>query len=861
MAYYLEYPLEKGFIHNWLVTGPQMTPVSNLEQFGGAEPLKLQIARHYDTAAPGVDGAPVADDSFQADGQTLTLTIYRCLDDHFVDWSTFCHTWHYLRAWAFAQVQCQAAQMTSFVLTTNGPADVWINGEHVHRQAHFYHQEPCRVAFQAELRQGVNDILVRAVEVAARECPYVMALQMADPAQREGVVVRVPTNNERTDRWQLFERLFDHAYAERNVWYKGNEIFLRWSDELPPQEVKYLYQIQDSLRRAYLEGFAEAGQVVDVGHPARLWEKPYFIALRPTPQEYYQMGLRYERRIPIHVLDTEYSTRPYGTWEERRQEALEHAAKRENNLFAEIAKMALGQWERLDESVILESVAGINRRGDCSDFYLAGLLGVMYRYMDNPAFPPALRQPLQDCVLGFKYWFDEPGSDAMCYTTENHSILFHTCEILAGQLYPDRVFGNAGQTGQWHRLKGEQLALAWLRKRGTTGFLEWNSNCYFEEDLLALSHLADLAENDEVGDLAAVLMDKLLFVMALNSYQGVFGASHGRTYTPMIKGGQLEPTSGISRLMWGMGVWNQHIRGVVALACSAYELPFIIADIAAEPQPGSPSAAVWSREHHTGSPEAWRASGSLGNEVNLATYKTPYYMLCSAQDYHPGEKGYQQHIWQATLGPDAVVFVTHPPCCSEEGSHRPNFWHGNVILPRVVQWRDALIAIHQLPADDWMGFTHAYFPTQAFDQYIIRDGWAFAQKGGGYLALTACQGIELVQRGPGAYQELRSSGTDNVWLCQMGHMELDHSLEDFHRRVLALDVEWAEQSVRWRTLRGDELAFGWQGPLTVNGQEQPITGFKHYENPYCVADLPAEQMEIRLGEYLLRLDFSLRSQG
>ena len=24
----------------------------------------------------------------------------------------------------------------------------------------------------------------------------------------------------------------------------------------------------------------------------------------------------------------------------------------------------------------------------------------------------------------------------MCYTTENHSILFHTCEVLAGQLYP-----------------------------------------------------------------------------------------------------------------------------------------------------------------------------------------------------------------------------------------------------------------------------------------------------------------------------------------------------------------------------------------------------------------------------------------
>ena len=40
-------------------------------------------------------------------------------------------------------------------------------------------------------------------------------------------------------------------------------------------------------------------------------------------------------------------------------------------------------------------------------------------------------------------------------------------------------------------------------------------------------------------------------------------------------------------------------------------------------------------------------------------------MLSSAQDYHPGAKGSREHIWQATLGPAAVVFVTHPANSSE----------------------------------------------------------------------------------------------------------------------------------------------------------------------------------------------------
>jgi hypothetical protein len=238
-------------------------------------------------------------------------------------------------------------------------------------------------------------------------------------------------------------------------------------------------------------------------------------------------------------------------------------------------------------------------------------------------------------------------------------------------------------------------------------------------------------------------------------------------------------------------------------------------------------------------------------------------MLCSAQDYHPGENGYQQHIWQATFGPDAVVFVTHPPCLSEEGSHRPNFWHGNVVLPRVAQWKDVLIAVHKLPDGDWLGFTHAFFPAWAFDEHALREDdngrlWAFARKGEGYLALTAARGLEFITRGDNAYRELRSYGKNNVWVCHMGRAALDGDFAAFQDKVLALDVSLDDLSARCATLRGETLSFGWQGPLMRNGQPQPITGFKHYDNPYCVADLPASQMDVCYGEHGMRLDFSAR---
>lgn len=824
---YLEYELQDGFVQNWLVAGPYVEPLSDDDP---GDRLGLIRRRHNPIAE--IHSPPAELGSFQIGEQKLKWRYHRCLDDHLVDLSSFYHLRGHLRAWAYCRLSLPDDQNVTLELFTNAPADVWLNMEHVHRQEHFGWQG---VTFKLALQAGDNEILVRLENLAERDTPLMLALRADDlpPDAR----VRIPTRTEYAARRQLLEHIFEQAYVERRIVRKGNKIILRWPDDLDAR-CHYWLCIQDHLERTYVEALPEAepSAWVDIGHPARLWENTYYVALLPRPEEYYERDIRYRRAIPVHVVDNEYSDAPYGDYEERRREALEDAARRDLGLYSEIARLALGRHDQVRKDAIRDALAGINLRRDCSDFDLVGILGMLYRYPDSPALDDELKQEIEECVLNFKYWHDEPGRDAMCYATENHSILFHTCEILAGQLYPDRRFTNIDRDGRWHRQKGERLALEWLRKRGRTGFTEWDSNCYFEEDLLALSHLAELAQDEQVREMAAVVMDKMFLTIALNSFKGAFGSTHGRTYVPHIQSARLESTSGISRLMWGMGLFNRHIRGTVALAGSKYELPFIIADIAADlPE------EMWNREQHPG--------------VSKVTYKTPDYMLCSAQDYNPGEKGYQQHIWQATLSADAVVFVTHPPSMSESNSRRPNFWAGNAVLPRVAQWKDALIAIHKLPADDWMGFTHAYFPTPAFDEYRLREGWAFARWRRAYLAITAARGIELIKRGPAAYYELRSYGTENVWICFLGNTPRDGSFADFQRKVLSLGVDLQGLTARCETPHGDELAFGWKGPFTVNGREQPLSGFKHYENPYCTADFPTEVIEVRYDDYLLRLHF------
>ena len=78
---------------------------------------------------------------------------------------------------------------------------------------------------------------------------------------------------------------------------------------------------------------------------------------------------------------------------------------------------------------------------------------------------------------------------------------------------------------------------------------------------------------------------------------------------------------------------------------------------------------------HLLAPASWLlnpdSNGTLTSEVNKVTFRTPDYQLSNAQDFRKGEKGYQQHIWQATLGPYALVFATNPELAARRRQPAP----------------------------------------------------------------------------------------------------------------------------------------------------------------------------------------------
>ena len=168
---------------------------------------------------------------------------------------------------------------------------------------------------------------------------------------------------------------------------------------------------------------------------------------------------------------------------------------------------------------------------------------------------------------------DEPGDDVMWFYSENHALMFHTCQLLAGELYPSETFSNSGMTGLQMQQKAKGLLLEWFRGFLNEGFTEWNSSAYLPIDLLGLASLYAWTQDGELRALAKRGMDYVFYLLAVHSRKGFFAGSSGRTYLKEQFGNWSNCTSFMSWIGYGCGTPGHAGKGVVSLCLSDYEPP------------------------------------------------------------------------------------------------------------------------------------------------------------------------------------------------------------------------------------------------------------------------------------------------
>jgi hypothetical protein len=497
--------------------------------------------------------------------------------------------------------------------------------------------------------------------------------------------------------------------------------------------------------------------------------------------------------------------------------------------FTEISRLATtGDFSGRNEANLNAALDYIDRRFDCSDFSLHGLLRLFYLYRDNPDFPATTRARLGQTILNFKYQEDEPGPTMMFTRSENHRILFHSAEFLAGNLFPGATFPNSGMSGGQHAEKGARLANEWMRDRAKHGFEEWLSNTYFEEDFLALLNLFQFApDGSETKRLAGGLLDLLTFILASHHFHGTLATTHGRAYEQSILHPELEAVRPIIWLLFGLPKsLNQSCSiGAVALATSAYAPSPAVLEMALDTAPLATRSRMGSF--------AWNPEARGG--INCLTNRRDDYMVSGMVEARLGSFNAQAHAGQITLKGGVPIFVS---CFDNPGPDaRPSYWGGQFRCPKTIVSGDILAYIYDIP--DVSGLTHCYFPLPDFDEVAEAGRWLCGRKGDAYVGVYSIKKYNVTGAGAWKNRELLCGEKRNIWILQAGSRNDYGSFEQFRTalRDARITVDGGVgESVRYVAPRNGELFLSHRETCTRDGAPVLEKPFPMLENPRGRAD-------------------------
>ncbi|WP_338357798.1 hypothetical protein [Yeosuana marina] len=232
-------------------------------------------------------------------------------------------------------------------------------------------------------------------------------------------------------------------------------------------------------------------------------------------------------------------------------------------------------WSRLDSTLEY-----IHLEYDLSDFHLVNLIRIIYEY--GELIPEEYKRKIEEVLFNFRYWWDEPGENGMCYWSENHQILFASAEYLVGQKYPEVHFPRSGMTGSQHMEKARKRILDWLEMRWNYGFTEFYSAAYYPEDMGALINIIDLSGEDEVVRKSQIILDLLMYdVASQTSNNTMFVSVTGRAYERGRTGAPwVNSFRGLTNYYWGDGTEIDADMIYAIMRSKRYKLPSVFTEIA-----------------------------------------------------------------------------------------------------------------------------------------------------------------------------------------------------------------------------------------------------------------------------------------
>lgn len=224
--------------------------------------------------------------------------------------------------------------------------------------------------------------------------------------------------------------------------------------------------------------------------------------------------------------------------------------------------------------------------------------------------------------------------------------------------------------------------------------------------------------------------------------------------------------------------------------------------------------------------------GAALQRANVQTVATANYLLSSAQRYHPGEFGDQQHIWHASLPGGIQVFGTHPGSTqvSREGRPvSPGHWVGNGINPDVAQHHNVLLALYDLRGRRGLlegprrELVHIHFPFVPFDQTRLGSTWVAGRRDESYIGILGTDDFEQISE-----TEIVQRGVNMGYAVVLGDDEEYTSFASFLRQLKQYRLELDDRRLTLISPYG-RFELVWKGDFRVNGRLVD-SWYPHYDS-------------------------------
>lgn len=817
-----------GYIDHWVVAGPaDQDWMPEGGSLGSRSSSALPEPSYVETFTRPVEWEP----PLQVGSDSHRWMYRRSLADHQLDLADT-HAEPVLRRyWLYAEVlpghQAELALVTEAV----GKVFLWANGREVEAACLEGGGSAERFRFALPRHEGTLRLFLELRAFVCGAWPGFLSACLEPHVGSARINLPTAVNPER--RLGL-EAVIGDFVLDRHVFSRTDPITLRWPSDYDRTAILgiNLSRPGGATYVEVMQAEAKAGTEHVLNMDFTGPDGRYRLTVKPHLQEYYEENQRVESVQDAYVIDHVFEQTPEQEDEDRVQRLLQAAFRHQYHPYRELAVLQR-PGEQPDLQILKDCIRTIlEGSADAESAFLAlwqmgcdletrqdqealaVLSGCWSRYLPSTAIESLAPHP----VRGF---------------------LACVCQILAGRQDPSAKFvGFDGRLGADLAREGIALVQAWMVNRLARGFAGCESEVEQSLILLGCSCLAEGCGDEDLANLSLMLMDRILFGIACGSYRGVYGLASTGADTDSVLDARLGALAPVAYGAWGLGNPNEHIETPVALARSGYEVPTVVRDLGLF----VPDAA-WSQERF-----AWASvpgtDDSGGEEVHRVAWRTADGMLSCLPNYRVGEQGHRELVWQAVLGVVAKVHVNFPVRMSMDDAVPRNFWRGNARLPRVVQWRDVLMAFHQAGPGDHLGFTHAHFPVHAFAETNIQEHWAFARHDTGWLGLYAANGLELIAAGPSTGRELRSPGADNTWLCLIGGEASGEDFDGFCRR-LENTLIVAPDTVSIANVQGQTVSCGSAVPLTVDGEPVDLAGGLHLDSPFCRTPYPATELTIQ----------------